>query len=67
MTSLHLLCQEGAMRDAYAAQADLKRKAASRGANVLVIEGSNQYVDLTSEGFRIEAKAYYIPPSDNGK
>jgi hypothetical protein len=52
-----------------AAQADLKRKAASLGANLLVVEGSNQYLDFTpADGrFRIQAKAYFVPPPDNEK
>jgi hypothetical protein len=52
-----------------AAQADLKRKAASLGANLLVIEGSNLYLDFTpADGrFRIQAKAYFVPPMENEK
>ncbi len=52
-----------------AAQADLKKKAASLGANLLVIEGSNLYLDFTPvDGhFRIQAKAYFAPPPDSGK
>jgi hypothetical protein len=52
-----------------AAQGDLKRKAASLGANLLVVEGSNLYLDFTqADGhFRIEAKAYFVPPTENEK
>jgi hypothetical protein len=44
-----------------AAQADLKRKAASLGANVLVIENANEYLDsaVIDHRFRIEARAYF--------
>jgi hypothetical protein len=51
--------------EADAAQADLKRKAASLGANLLVMEGSNQYLDFTPvDGrFRVQAKAYFVPPN----
>ena len=52
-----------------AAQADMKRKAASLGANLLVIDRSNLYIDFTpADGrFRIQAKAYFVPPMENEK
>lgn len=52
-----------------AAQADMKRKAGSLGANLLVIDRSNQYIDFTpADGrFRIQAKAYFVPPGENEK
>ncbi|HTR42273.1 MAG TPA: hypothetical protein VMH87_11720 [Pseudomonadales bacterium] len=60
-------CDSGQEVDA--AQADLKVKAASLGANLLVIEGSNLYLDFTpADGrFRVEAKAYFVPPMENEK
>lgn len=44
-----------------AAQAELKRKAASLGANLLVIENSNEYLDsaVIDRRFRVEARAYF--------
>jgi hypothetical protein len=53
---------EESEKGADAAQADVKMKAASMGANLIVIERSNEYVDYSSFGrFRIEAKAYFVP------
>lgn len=52
-----------------AAQADMKRKAASLGANLLVIDGSNLYRDFSpADGrFRIQGKAYFVPPTESEK
>jgi|SRR5580698_2576546 hypothetical protein len=53
---------ENSEKGADAAQVDLKRKAASLGANLIVIRRSNQGVDFSSFGpFRIEADVYFVP------